>query len=126
MDKIIETLAKSSYCRASNEEEQQSVEIPPERNKHLKVLAKKDVDYEKQLERVLNEYTPQSDPKKKTYGSRQSDKKATPAFIQTNEMKYAKTKYSSSLKDRSVDFKKKESGSSKPTLKKGESITTKR
>jgi hypothetical protein len=36
-------------------------------------------------------------------------------------MKYAKTKYSSSLKDRSVDFKKKmEPASSKPTIKKGE------
>lgn len=54
LDKIIETLAKSSYCRASNEEEQQSVEMAPERNKQLKVLAKKDADYEKQLERVLN------------------------------------------------------------------------
>ncbi len=128
LDKIIDTLAKSSYCKPSDEEEQHSVEIPskePEKIK-LKVLAKKDVDYEKQLERVLNEYTPQSDPKKKTFGPKQSDKKATPTFIQTNEMKYAKTKYSSSIKDRSVDFKKKESASSKPTIKKGVEPATKR
>jgi predicted nucleotidyltransferase len=56
LDKIIDTLAKSSYCRPSSEEEPHSVEISvkePDRNR-LKVLAKKDIDYEKQLERVLN------------------------------------------------------------------------
>jgi hypothetical protein len=129
LDRIIDTLAKSSYYRPSSEEEaecKQSVEISSkdDRNK-LKILAKKDVDYEKQLERVLNEYTPQSDPKKKTCGSRQSDKKS---FLQSNETKYAKTKYSSSIKERSVDFKKKgiETASSKPTIKKGQPEQSKR
>jgi hypothetical protein len=117
LDRIIDTLAKSSYCPHADEE--LSVDMATKDPK-LKVLAKKDVDYEKQLERVLNEYTPVSDPKKKTCGSRQSEKKGTPAFIQTNEMKYAKTKYSSSVRDRSVDFKKKVDATSKPTIKKGE------
>ena len=98
------------------------MEIPskePDKSK-LKILAKKDIDYEKQLERVLNEYTPQSDPKKKTYvSSRQSDKKNLPSFTQNNEIKYAKTKYSASVKDRSSDFKKKAvETSTKPTIKK--------
>lgn len=58
LDRIIDSLAKSSYSMQGNMEEEckYSVEMPnkdPERVK-LKVLAKKDVDYEKQLERVLN------------------------------------------------------------------------
>jgi hypothetical protein len=40
-------------------------------------MAKKDTDYEKQLERVLNEYTPLSDQKKKTFNSKYSDKRNT-------------------------------------------------
>lgn len=47
--------------------------------------------------------------------------------MQTNELKYAKTKYSSSQRDRSVDFKKKlEPTSSKPTIKKGQLDTNKK
>jgi hypothetical protein len=70
-------------------------------------LGKKDIDYEKQLERVMNEYTPQSsDQKKKTFNSKYSDKKAT-QIANNNETKYVRTKYSASIKDRSADFKKK-------------------
>ncbi len=88
----------------------------PDKNK-LKILARKDVDYEKQLERVLNEYTPQSDPKKKTYNS--AKQKNLPSFTQNNEVKYAKTKYSAPIKERSSDFKKKAvETSTKPTIKK--------
>jgi hypothetical protein len=50
---------------------------------------RKDFYYEKQLERVLNQYTPQSDLKKKTFvSSKQSDKvsekKNTPIFPAVN------------------------------------------
>lgn len=59
LDRIIETLAKSSYCQPA--EEQESVELGREGKEgkemgvkgeaasKLKILAKKDVDYEKQL-----------------------------------------------------------------------------
>lgn len=84
----------------------------------LKILAKKDFDYEKQLERVLNEYTPQSDQKKKTFNSKYSDKKSIQQ-LGNNETKYVKTKYSMPNKDRSADFKKKTfEASTKPTVKK--------
>ena len=75
----------------------------------LKILNNKDIDYERQLERVLNEYTPPpSDQKKKTFNSKYSEKRVPLPSV--NDTKYLKTKYSvpgSSNKDRSTDFKKK-------------------
>lgn len=84
----------------------------------MKILAKKDVDYEKQLERVLNEYTPVTDPKKKTHVSKYSDKK-TP--VQPTESKLVKTKYSThhpNTNNRSFDFKKKATESTRQTTRK--------
>ncbi len=52
---------------------------------NLKILATKDIDYEKQLERVLNEYTPQStDQKKKTFISKYSEKKPPSSISNAN------------------------------------------
>jgi len=87
----------------------------------LKILNSKDIVYEKQLERVLNEYTPQpTDQKKKTFNSKYSEKRVP--LPTANETKYVKTKYSvpgSGNKDRSSDFKKKPfESSTKPTVKK--------
>jgi flagellar basal body L-ring protein FlgH len=91
---------------------------PQQEAKNLKILNKKDTDYERQLERVLNEYTPLSDQKKKTFNSKYSEKRVAASNI--NDIKYIKTKYSvPSSKDRSADFKKKSfEPSTKVTVKK--------
>lgn len=110
LDNIIEKLAKSSYALQGNESydvksevEGKSIEAEPIK---LNIMARKDFDYEKQLQRVLNEYTPQSDQKKKTFNSKSSEKKSIQPHS-NNETKYAKTKYSIVNKDKSADFKKK-------------------
>lgn len=58
LDKIIDKLAMSSYTLQGNDSydvrSEVSEKVPePEMNK-LKILNNKDIDYERQLERVLN------------------------------------------------------------------------
>ena len=75
------------------------------------------------MERVLNEYTPVSEQKKKIFNTKYSEKRVTPQ--NATENKYAKTKYSapSSKNINQTDFKKKPfEPSTKPTVKKTISV----
>ena len=87
----------------------------------MKIATKKDSDYEKQLERVLNEYTPvSSDQKKKTFNSKYSEKRV-PLPGSSNDTRYVKTKYSApgTKNMNQTDFKKKPfEPSTKATVKK--------
>ena len=65
LNKIIESIVSSSYSMQNTFAEAGESREDQREEKKLKVLTRKDTDYEKQLERVLNEYTPSQDPKKK-------------------------------------------------------------
>ena len=117
LDRIIDSLAKSSEglldLNISRE--------PPSRHEEARDmgLASKDAEYDRQLERVLQKYTPQPEMRKKVPASRLPEQKNTVALVGTGEMrdKYSKTKYSSAMRP---DFRKKTGEtSSKPTIKKG-------
>lgn len=83
-----------------------------------------DHEYEKQLERVLNEYTPTvNDKKKRTFNSKVSEKneKKTISSVAANK-KYSQTKYIGEP-SRNIDFRKKGTDAyNKPTVKRISSI----
>ena len=122
LDKLILALAKESYSTTlyndstslnniSQTEKTSALSLD-----HVEQRTDVDLQYEKQLERVLNEYTPvQDDKKKRTFNSKISQKKTISSIGPNN--KYSKTKYIPHS-NKVIDFKKKSSDqSNKVTVK---------